>query len=112
MAILIGTDFNKGIRGIGPKTALKLIKEHGRLEDLPVDIRCKVDGRYEEVRAIFLKPEVTSEYDTKGASLRENELYKFLCDEKGFSRVRVENAVNRIKVSLEEREQPDLGKWL
>ncbi len=112
MAILVGTDFNKGIKGVGPKTALKLIKEHGKLENLPAEVRSKVDERYEEVRAIFLKPEVTSDYDTRGTSLREDELYKFLCDEKGFSRVRVENAVNRIKESLEDGEQPDLGKWL
>ena len=112
MAILVGTDFNRGIKGVGPKTALKLIKEHGRLEDLPVDVRSKVDGRYEEVRGIFLKPEVTSDYDARGASLREDELYRFLCDEKGFSRVRVENAVNRMKEAHKEREQPDLGKWL
>jgi len=112
LAILVGTDFNKGIEGVGPKTALKLIKEHGRLEDLPVDVRSKVDGRYEDVRAIFLKPEVTSDYDTRGTPLREDELYRFLCDQKGFSRVRVENAVDRTKESSRERGQPDLGKWL
>src|SRR3989304_3021408 len=34
VAILIGTDFNPdGIKGLGPKTALKLIKEHGTLEN-------------------------------------------------------------------------------
>ncbi|MCW3979653.1 MAG: flap endonuclease-1, partial [Candidatus Bathyarchaeota archaeon] len=33
VGILVGTDFNpKGIKGIGPKTALKLIREHGSLE--------------------------------------------------------------------------------
>ena len=32
-AYLIGTDFNPdGIKGIGPKTALKLINQHGTLE--------------------------------------------------------------------------------
>ncbi len=112
MAILVGTDFNKGIRGIGPKTALKLIKEHGNLENLPVEIRSKVDSRFEEVRAIFLNPDVTFEYDTKGSPLKEDELYRFLCDEKGFSRARVENAVNRIKESHGSVGQPNLGKWL
>lgn len=32
MCILMGTDFNTGIKGIGPKKALKLIRENGDLE--------------------------------------------------------------------------------
>ena len=35
LALLVGTDFNNGIKGIGPKKALKLIQQHGRLENLP-----------------------------------------------------------------------------
>ena len=32
LAILIGTDYNPGIRGIGPKKGLKLIQQHGDLQ--------------------------------------------------------------------------------
>ena len=32
LAILIGTDYFPGIKGIGPKTALKLLKKYGSLE--------------------------------------------------------------------------------
>jgi len=32
LGIMIGTDFHPGIKGIGPKTGLKLIREHGTLE--------------------------------------------------------------------------------
>ena len=41
VGILIGTDFNPdGIRGLGPKTALKLIKECGTIENaLPPRIK-------------------------------------------------------------------------
>ena len=36
IGILIGTDFNPdGFERVGPKTALKLIREHKRLEDIP-----------------------------------------------------------------------------
>ncbi len=31
LCILVGTDFNPGVMGIGPKKALKLIKQHGTL---------------------------------------------------------------------------------
>ena len=33
VSILMGTDFNPGIDGIGPKKGLKLIKENGNAED-------------------------------------------------------------------------------
>ena len=32
LAIMIGTDFHPGIKGIGPKTGLKLIKEYDTIE--------------------------------------------------------------------------------
>ena len=35
LAILVGTDFNDGIKGIGPKKALKLVQQHGRIEEMP-----------------------------------------------------------------------------
>ena len=34
LGIMIGTDFHEGIKGIGPKTGLKLIKKHGTMEEI------------------------------------------------------------------------------
>src|SRR5207249_3733533 len=34
VALLVGTDFNGGVPGIGPKTALKLVQEHGSIEQI------------------------------------------------------------------------------
>jgi len=48
LAILIGTDFNQGVKGIGPKTALSLLRKHGRMESLPSDIVSKVSQHYED----------------------------------------------------------------
>ena len=39
LAILVGTDFNDGIKGIGPKKALELVQAHGRIEHMPDEIR-------------------------------------------------------------------------
>jgi len=112
LAILIGTDFNDGIRGIGPKTALRLVRKYGKIEGLPKEIREKVPSRYREIRKIFLKPEVTDEYSVRYGSLRENELYEFLCIEKGFSKPRVERAIRRLKLAQEQMRQPDLERWM
>ncbi len=112
LAILIGTDFNEGIRGIGPKTALRLVREHGRIDDLPDEIMKKVPGHYGDVRMLFLEPNVTSEYTTSYGPLKEDELYDFLCGQKGFSKARVRSAVERLRVSRGRMEQSDLKRWL
>jgi flap endonuclease-1 len=112
LAILIGTDFNEGIKGIGPKTALKLIKRHGSVEGLPHDLRDKVLGDLETLRNIFLRPEVTSQYSTLQRPLDENGLLRFLCSERGFSQERVKVALERLKRISERAPESDLGHWL
>ena len=59
VGILIGTDFNpNGFERIGPKTALKMIKQHSRLEDIPQIQEQLQEIDYEQIRKIFLNPEV------------------------------------------------------
>lgn len=111
LAILIGTDFNEGVRGIGPKTALKLLKKHGRTENLPNEILSRVPLYYEDVRKIFLEPQVTSNYALKYGDLRVEELYHFLCDQRDFSQERVETAVQRMERLYINRKQACLEKW-
>jgi flap endonuclease-1 len=111
LAIIVGTDFNEGIKGIGPKTALKLIREHGKLENLPEKIRSKLPAQCEEIRKIFLKPEVSDDYSIEWGNLRETEIYEFLCHEKGFSKKRVEIVIQRMKKFYSNQAQASLGKW-
>jgi flap endonuclease-1 len=111
-AILIGTDFNEGIKGIGPKTALKLLRRYGRIEELPSDVISKVSERYEIVRRIFLKPNVISDCALEYSGLREEELYHFLCEERDFSKKRVETVVQRMKRFYSSRRQAGLERWI
>lgn len=112
IAILIGTDFNEGVKGIGPKTSLKLLKEHGGLENLPDNIRSKISKHYEEVRKIFLSPQVTSDYTFQYGHLHEEKVYEFLCDQRDFSKKRVETAIQRMKKFYSKKKQIGLKKWL
>jgi len=112
LAILIGTDYNMGIKGVGPKTALKLIREHGRLEDLPPKMRARVSENYEEVRGLFMEPEVIEDYSTNYTSLDEEGLHRFLEEEKGFSAGRIETVISRMKKYYSTRRQTGLGMWL
>lgn len=110
-AILIGTDFNEGIKGIGPKTALRLIKEHKKLEDLPKEVRLKTPENYEEIRATFLNPKTTSNYSLEYGELDEDSLYQFLCDQRDFSRKNVETVVKRMKNFYQTKKRANLEKW-
>lgn len=98
VGILIGTDFNPdGVKGIGPKTAVKLIKENGNLENLIAknpEIRITPDPR--SIRKIFLEPKVTQEYSLNWSKPDEEKVVAFLCRERDFSEDRVRKAVSRM----------------
>jgi flap endonuclease-1 len=97
LAILVGTDFNAGIKGIGPKKALALVQRHGRIEDMPDDIRERVGdpGTINEVRHIFLYPDVTDTFDVAQREPDLAGIVRFLCDEREFGRDRVNAALER-----------------
>jgi flap endonuclease-1 len=97
VGILVGTDYNpEGVKGVGPKKAVKLIKEHGTLERALAAIgEGKPPFNVEEVRRAFLSPEVTSNYSLKWGEPDEAEVVRFLCREHDFSEDRVLNALGR-----------------
>ena len=61
-AILMGTDFNPGINGVGPKTAIKLVTEHGDLWGA-LEAKDEHIDHADRIRAMFLEPTVTDDYD-------------------------------------------------
>jgi len=97
LAILVGTDFNAGVHGIGPKTALKLVREHGRIEHMPDEIRGALEDvdALDDIRQIFLRPSVTDDFDVRQAEPDLDGIVRFLCDEREFSRERVAAAIDR-----------------
>ena len=109
LAILVGTDFNEGLKGVGPKTALKLVREHGRLEEMPGEVASRLPEEFNQIRQIYLEPDVTDDYETEGGVLDEEGLYSFLCGERAFSRDRVETVVERMRRSQRQR---DLTDWM
>lgn len=111
IGILIGTDFNPdGFKGIGPKTALKMIKEHGRLEDIQ-DLKDKLnEAKYEKIREIFLQPNVVSADKLEFADPDSNSVIQFLCRERNFSEERVNSALQKLKKASNTRSQT-LEQW-
>jgi flap endonuclease-1 len=95
LAILVGTDFNDGIKGIGPKKALKLVRDFGSIENMPAEIRDGAGTSVSEIRDIFLHPEVTDNYSVTFAAADREGIIRFLCDEREFSKERVTAALER-----------------
>jgi 5'-3' exonuclease len=72
LCILLGCDYLESIKGIGPKTALKLIREHENIEGVLKHIKesgkkivIPEDWPYDDARAIFKNPDVVAGKDVE-----------------------------------------------
>lgn len=107
MGILMGTDFNPdGVHGIGPKTALKLVKKHETLEEILEDDKLE-EAEFENdpdlIEEFFLNPPVEAvEYDF-GEPDKE-EIRKVLVEEHDFSKKRVNSGLQKLEKALKSRQ--------
>jgi flap endonuclease-1 len=97
LAILVGTDYNPGVHGIGPKKALALVREHQRIEDLPKDIREQLPPDYDAIRDLFRHPPLLEQYELRQGPVDPEGVVSFLCAEKDFSRERVAQVLERLE---------------
>jgi flap endonuclease-1 len=118
LAILLGTDFNPdgiGIKGIGPKTAYKLIKEHKSLEEilkLPKMKEAEINFDIENIRDIFLNPPIKTDYKLDWLLPDIDKIVEFLSEERGFSETRVRNALEKVIKTIEDqKKQPTLDSF-
>lgn len=110
IAILVGTDYNPGIKGIGPKKAYQLVKKGKDIFTILDELGEHIE-HVEEIRRFFLEPEVTDEYDLTWSAPDGDGVIQFLCDERDFSRERVERALHRIEAAIESQKQRSLDAW-
>jgi len=112
IGVLIGTDYNAGIKGIGPKKALELVKEQGSIKQIA---KTELGEKFEVdplvVREIFLKPNITGKYKLEWSDPDPGEIKEFLCQEHDFSESRVQTGIDRLLKGQREREQVSLEKW-
>ncbi len=111
MAILMGTDFNQGIKGIGPKKSLNLIKKNGNIENVISTIGSDQAPTFEkikQIRSLFLNPQTTDDYDLSWSSPDEDELIGFLHDEYQFSTNRIRSMLSKFEPMKEMKKQQTL----
>ncbi len=93
IAIMIGTDFHKGVKGIGPKRGLSQIKKHGAIEAIIEDGGYESIENLDTIRSIFLNHPCSEQDISMPGIIDEEGLRNFLIDKKGFSEKRVSNAI-------------------
>ncbi len=109
VAILMGTDFNPGIDGVGPKRGLKLIQEFGKAEGALEKLGKEIDN-LDEIRSLFLEhPSVdfTPEWKTPNV---ESTL-SYLCDDFSFNKERVKKALEKYVEAKPRARQFTLGDF-
>ncbi len=110
IGIMCGTDYNVGLTRVGPKTALKLIRERGDLESILAKQDEKIEN-FAKIRDFFLNPDVTDEYSIKMSRPRVDEIVSFLVEERDFDRERVEKTARRLE-EVYRSGQSTLDRWL
>ena len=112
LGILIGTDFNPdGFTRIGPKTALKMIREHSKLENIPQIQEQLALIDYNQIRKIFLEPDVGNVSEINFGEINYEGIIKYLVDERSFSTDRVQTSLNRLKKAFEKKSHT-LEQWM
>ncbi len=105
VGLLCGTDFNPGVRGIGPKTGLRIVRE-GRFSEV---IREKApDFNPDPVKELFLHPPVTEDYHLVWGEPDIGGILRMLCDSFEFDEERVRKAFDSEKVPTG---QKTLSSW-
>ncbi len=103
MSMLIGTDFNPGVKGVGPKTALKKVLEFKTFNKLSKEYELP-----EKVYDFFLNPPY-EDIKIESKVMSEDKIIKFMVDKHEFSNERIENAIKRLKAN--KPSSSSLSKW-
>jgi len=120
LCILSGCDYCSPIKGIGGKTALKLIRQHKSIEKVIENldqtkhpVPDPLINDLDAIRAMFNQPEVTPGEDIEivFGNVKEEELLKFLVDKNGFDEGRVKGSLKRIEMSKSQTSQRRLDSF-
>ncbi|MEK6855195.1 MAG: flap endonuclease-1 [Nanoarchaeota archaeon] len=108
LAILVGTDFNPGgIKGIGPKKALALVKAKKYPVEIFREVEHQLDFNWQEIFEIFKKPNVNT-IKIKFPKLEEKNVKKILVSEHDFSPERIEKQLEKLNEIKKESGQRKL----
>jgi len=111
LSMLVGTDYNiGGIKGIGPKKAIDLVKKFGKeFDTLFTEVNWDefFDFPWTDVYYQIKNMPVTDVYNLEWNAVDNEAIRDLLCNQREFSRDRVEKTLDKFK----EKEQKGLGDF-
>ena len=110
MGILVGTDFNPGIKGIGPKKSLALVKKEKTLEKVLEKVEWNTKTPAKKIYDFFIDPPVDKRKKIKFGILQPEKIKKLLVDKFEFSEARVTKVLDSLKKT--QPSKSSLGSWI
>ena len=115
LAMLVGTDFNMGgIKGIGPKSAIKLVKKHENNFDAMFNEAKWSDNfefEWKEIFDLIKHMKVNNNYELKWGQINEEKVMNLLVDKHDFSEERVKGQISELLKLKEKKGQKGLGEF-
>jgi len=116
LAILVGTDYNPGgVKGIGPKTALKLLKEFPNNFDALFErvkwVQHYPDLEWKEIFYTIKNLPVEDNYEINFQPINEQALINFLVTKHDFSEERVKLKIKKLLKEKEQQKQQGLSQF-
>jgi len=112
LGMLVGTDYNKGgIKGIGPKNALKLVKNYKKdFDELFKQVKWNeyFNFGWKDVYYLIKKMKVTDNYKLRWEELDVEKIIKLLVEKHDFSRERVEKGLAKLLKNNKSKQQKGL----
>ena len=104
------SDFNNGgIKGIGPKKGLKLVKENNDFNKIFKDLEWSFPYSWKIVFDIIKHMPINKDYKLEWTDINEDKIYEILCDKHGFNKERVQNSL--MELTKKSKNQKGLGEW-
>jgi flap endonuclease-1 len=113
LALLVGTDYNSGIKGIGPKKGLKIIREL-KIPKKIFSTHKIEDIDWQEAFELFKNMKIKKDYSLSWQSPDIEKVLKILVDRHDFSEQRVLSSLNKLnKTNVKiNKDQKGLNSWM
>jgi flap endonuclease-1 len=95
-SLLIGTDYNRGINGLGPVKSIKMIKKHGDLDNIPSEIYSQLADNVQDIREFLNAPPIDKNYSISFGIPDDDKVVAYLCEGFQFSEERVRKSLDKL----------------